>query len=50
MCRLDKGCVDILRAVEGIDVPDAGNAEGKGDLLDAMVVGLHMIRSRTIKK
>ena len=50
LCRLDKGGVDLLRKVEGIDVPDEGSGDCKGDLLDAMVVGLHMIRSRTIKK
>lgn len=51
MYRLDKGSVPVLRKVDAIDVPDAGNGEaGMGDLLDAMVVGMHMIRSRTLKK
>lgn len=49
--RLDKGNVPILRKVDAIDVPEAGNEEpAMGDLLDAMVVGIHMIRSRTLKK
>lgn len=49
--RLDKGSVQVLRKVEAIDVPEAVNGEpGMGDLLDAMVVGMHMIRSRTLKK
>lgn len=50
-CRLDKGTVQALRRVAAIDVPDADNTEpAMGDLLDAMVVGMHMIRSRTLKK
>lgn len=49
--RLDKGNVPVLRKVGAIDVPEAGNEEpAMGDLLDAMVVGIHMIRSRTLKK
>lgn len=50
LCRLDRGGVETLRKLREIDVPDSDNAEGKGDILDAMVVGLHAIRQRTFKK
>lgn len=46
---LDKGSVAVLRKVEAMNVPDSGEP-AMGDLLDAMVVGMHMIRSRTLKK
>lgn len=39
----------VLRKVEAMNVPDSGEP-AMGDLLDAMVVGMHMIRSRTLKK
>ncbi|CAN0290066.1 unnamed protein product [Ectocarpus sp. 6 AP-2014] len=48
-CLLDKGSVAVLRKVEAMNVPDSGEP-ATGDLLDAMVVGMHMIRSRTLKK
>lgn len=48
--RLERGSVDMLRTLSVIAVPDADNEEGKGDVLDAIVVGLHMIRMRTAKK
>ena len=49
--RLDKGSVPVLRRVGTIDVPDPDSKEpAMGDLLDAMVVGMHAIRSRTLKK
>lgn len=50
LCRLDRGGVEMLRKLMEIDVPDSDNAEGKGDMLDAMVVGLHATRQRTFKK
>lgn len=41
----------MLRKVAAIDVPGADSTEpAMGDLLDAMVVGMHMIRTRTLKK
>lgn len=41
----------MLRSVATIDALEADNPEpSMGDLLDAMVVGMHMIRSRTLKK
>eukprot|EP00752_Nemacystus_decipiens_P011639 g10334.t1 len=50
-CMLDRGSVPVLRRVAAIDVPDADSTESvMGDLLDAMVVGMHMVRSRTLKK
>eukprot|EP00903_Cladosiphon_okamuranus_P012111 g11364.t1 len=50
-CMLDKGSVPVLRRVEAIDVPGSENKEpAMGDLLDAMVVGMDAIRSRTLKK
>ena len=47
---LDRGSIETLRKLGEIDVPDSDNTEGRGDVLDAMVVGLHMIRQRTLKK
>ncbi|CAM9149816.1 unnamed protein product [Ascophyllum nodosum] len=50
LCILDRGSIETLRKLGEIDVPDSDNTEGRGDVLDAMVVGLHMIRQRTLKK
>lgn len=40
----------MLKALSGIQVPDESEEECKGDMLDAMVVGVHMIRERTLRK
>lgn len=50
VCRIDKGSVEVLRKLDEIGVPDSDNAQGEGDLLDAMVVALHMMRTRTFKR
>lgn len=51
MARLEKGSAQMLRKLREIGVPELANpGDAKGDILDAMVVGINAMKDRTLKR